>query len=302
MEVVLKRLPDIIPPIHLELFIKTCRFTCVTINAKRDVWEQRLITIPNIYTKIINMFIRLMKIFFDSTRHLHPTDANLKLKQAFPLLPHLLLTHLTSYNPVVDGIHEILRDNGAFFKYSGQLFLIPVAFYNTIKVALPKERIVPPTHMFDLDDFDDIPFQADRPDHTCIIIKDGPHVHAYSVETSLLRRGINPRTPAWLFMRCKGPSHSLRMDDSTVFVHTLYLNLSKLGVTQVPYVNINEIKSALDDGHSCIIIQPKKEAGVKVVTQIASAYLYNVPQNVVSGSHCEVGHLGGLYDVYLPEL
>jgi hypothetical protein len=178
--------------------------------------------------------------------------------------------------------------------------LIPVAFFNTsVVVPLKQTRVVYPSTMTELEDYTDIPFDSARAGHLCVVIKDGTSIQAFSVPLDLLRKGINPRTPPWLYMKCKGPSHSLSITDSQVYSDKLYLNIAKMGVPQTGYVDINELKTVINARHKVIILQPIEVAGTKLITQIASAYLYKVPQNAVSSSHCEVGQLGGFYEVYL---
>ena len=199
----------------------------------------------------------------------------------------------------INTIHEALRDCGAFYTDSGKIYLIPVAFMTPSVVHLNRTRVTRPNTMMDLEEFDDIPFDPTRANHICIIIEDGTHLNAFSVPTYLLRKGINPRTPAWLYMKCRASTHSLSINDAQVHASPLYHNLGKLGLPQSAYVDIREIKTALDKGHTLLVLKPKRVDGSNLVTQIASAYLYKVPQNVVGSSHCEVGHVGGMYDVFV---
>ena len=74
----------------------------------------------------------------------------------------------------------------------------------------------------------------------------------------------------------------------------MYLDLAKVGVPQHACVNINAIYTALWAGHTCIILRDP------VATQLASAYLYKVTQSAVGSSHCEIGHMGNFYTMYLP--
>jgi hypothetical protein len=115
--------------------------------------------------------------------------------------------------------------------------------------------------MTDLEEYSDIPFNASRANYLCMVIKDGKHIHAFSVPLELLYKGVNPRTPVWMYMKCKGPSHSLYITDEEVYSNRLYLNIAKLGVPQPAYVDINELKTALSAGHEVIILQPKEVSG-----------------------------------------
>jgi len=231
-------------------------------------------------------------------------QADAKLRSTIPTLPDYLLDELI-YTPEdtrevsIQKIHDDLRDNGAFFTDRGRFYLIPVAFFKPSVVPLKHTRVLYPTTMTDLEEYEEIPFNASRASYLCIVIKESKRIHAFSVPLRLLYKGVNPRTPVWMYMKCKGPSHSLSITDTEVYSNRLYLNIAKMGVPQTAYVDINELKTALNAGHEVIILQPKEVSGTKLITQIASAYLYKVPQNVVGSSHCEVGQMGGFYDVYV---
>ena len=197
-------------------------------------------------------------------------------------------------DPRVEAMHDALRDYGAYMTPDGIVYLIPVAFFHVLAVPLPNTRVVPPAHMSDLEDYVEIPFQANRPGHVCVVIEDGHRTRAFSIPLETLRKGINPRTPMWMFMKCKGPSHSYNVNDVMVYSDKLYLDLAKTGVPEHAYLDINELTTALDAGHRYIVIKATE------VTQIASAYLYKVVQNAVSASHCEIGHTGQFYNLFLP--
>ena len=177
---------------------------------------------------------------------------------------------------------------------NGTVFLIPVAFKNTSIVPIPRTPFVPPPQMTDLEMYDEIPFQLNRPDHICVVIEDGARSLAYSIPIESLRRGCNPRTPMWMYMKCRGPSHAYAVNDVMVYSDQLYLDLTKVGVPQHACVNINDIYTVLRAGYTCVILRDP------VATQLASAYLYKVAQSVVGSSHCEIGHMGNFYTLYLP--
>ena len=194
----------------------------------------------------------------------------------------------------IHNIHEIIRDYGTYVKMDGKFFLIPVAFKQTVLVHVPRTPFVPPAQMTDLEMYDEIPFQADRPGYVCVVIEERDRVQAFSVPIESIRRGSNPRTPMWMYMKCKGPSTSYAVNDAMVHSDKMYLDLTKIGIPQHAYVDINQIYTALTGGHTCVILRPS------VVTQLASAYLYNVIQSAVGSTHCEAGQTGNFYDLYLP--
>ena len=153
--------------------------------------------------------------------------------------------------------------------------------------------------MFDLDEFGDVPFNPNVPDKFCIVVEDGSHVSAATFDIDIVRNAINPRTPRWLYMTCVRAITGYYIDDATVH-HDLYLGLQKIGFPQQVYVNVNQIHTAISNGHSCVIVKPRMRGGHPYVPPLASASLFKVHGGVMGRSHCEVGHVGGIYDLFLP--
>jgi hypothetical protein len=247
-------------------------------------------------------------------------DADTKLRDTFPKLPlHLLnglnfstepltfdeddeeneqngrtLQSVEMFNEELKSIRIIdgaLQDYGAFYTETGMIHLIPVAFMRSPTVQLKQTQVTYPKTMTDIEDYDEIPFDPKRNNHVCIVIGD----KAYSVPSQLLRKGSNPRTPAWLFMKCKASSHSLSITDDNVYNDKLYLNMSKLGLPERAYVNIHDVNTAMDQKHSLVILKPVGGTSI-----IASARLYRAPQSTVGMSHCDSMDTATLYDLYIP--
>jgi len=275
-----------------------------TFKSVIDLLNKMSVPVPD-RPKAYKIYAKCIEYVLKATQAISNTQqADAKLRATIPILPDYLLDELI-YTPEdtreisIQKIHEDLRDNGAFYTDRGRFYLIPVAFFKPSVVPLKQTRVVYPATMTDLEDYSDIPFNASRTTYLCIVIKDGKRIHAFSVPLKLLYKGVNPRTPEWMYMKCKGPSHSLSITDAEVYSNRLYLNIAKMGVPQPAYVDINELNTALNAGHEVIILQPKEVSGTKLITQISSAYLYKVPQNAVGSSHCEVGQMGGFYEVYV---
>jgi hypothetical protein len=155
-----------------------------------------------------------------------------------------------------------------------------------------------PDTMFSPEEGMDIPMDTQNSDNVTIIIQDAT-VTAYSISLDYLLKCINPRTPFALFMKCKRSFHGYNIDENIVY-DELYVELSKTGIPFKLYVNINQLNSALNEGHTVMYIKPSMHHGKKITTQIASAYRYKVNGiSAVSASHCEEGQVGTFYDVYV---
>ena len=252
---------------------------------------------------IENIYVIFFKLLLPKIIHLSSNDVNDILKKFKPL-PNSIVTSLQRLEDreTINNILELFEEFAIMYDARGNLSLKPVAFIKTNDVDIKSTEIVPPLKMFDLEEGGDVDFNPNMPDRICVIIRDGMHINASSLDMHRLIKAINPRTPEYLFMACKKSIHGWNINDDTVY-KDLYVSLSKVGLSQTAYVNINEIKSALNTGNNCIVIEPKMIAGVRYVTPIASASLYKAPgQNVVGRFHCEAGHLGGIYNVFLPVL
>ena len=280
--------------------LSVCKSVVILLNLFRVIPDNHKPIAYKMYSTCIQHALTATQFFPDVN------SADVKIRATIPKLPTYLVDELTTRDEEdrdvsIQQIHDDLRDHGAFYRPNGEIYLIPVAFFNRSVVPLTRIRMKKyPTTMTELEDYSDIPLNLDSLANMCILIEDGASIQAYSVPKHLLQRGSDPRTPMWMYMKCKGPSHSLSIGNAQVYPNKLYLNIAKLGIPQTGYVDIDEIYTAIRDGHSVCILKPRMVDGVKLVTQIASAYLYKVPQNTVSTSHCEVGHLGGFYDVYVP--
>lgn len=280
--------------------LSVCKSIVILLNLFRVIPDNHKPTAYKMYSTCIQHALTATQFFPDVN------SADVKIRATIPKLPTYLVDELTTRDEEdrdisIQQIHDDLRDHGAFYRPNGEIYLIPVAFFNRTVVPLTRIRMKKyPATMTELEDYSDIPLNLDSLANMCILIEDGASIQAYSVPKHLLHKGADPRTPMWMYMKCKGPSHSLSIGNAQVYPNKLYLNIAKLGIPQTGYVDIDEIYTAIRDGHSVCILKPRMVDGVKLVTQIASAYLYKVPQNTVSTSHCEVGHLGGFYDVYVP--
>lgn len=257
----------------------------------------------DISRKLTMFYTLLIKNLLEKALPYNSLSIDYMLEFKIPALNRFFFVNKVRSRP---DLLEVFEDYGAYYdETSGRLFLKPVTFIPYKPFAnqhIP--RIPLPNTMFDLVE-GDMPMNAhttNDPDNMYIIVKDDENVTGYSIPLERLKMYISPRQPFALFMKCKGPANGFFMGDDQVFNEDLYVELSKVGVPLRMYVNIDQIKSAIDAGSNFIYIKPTIVGGAKLITQVASASLYKVMGiNVVSRSHCEVGHVGGFYDVYLPE-
>ena len=288
----------------------------------------------------MNKTLRLLalaqqNIFGRLPNHLHPLYSLLYAtfsEKAFLFdttsVNHILTTQMPALNPILlvgfgnmsEQLLEVFEDHGIFYKqHNGEVFIIPAAFIELHNVALPQTPMAAPATMFDLEMYADVPFNSNVPGNLCIVVQDGVHISAASFDVDMVRKAINPRVPRWLFMTCVAPIHGYYIGENTVH-HDLYLGLQKIGFPQQLYVDVNQLHTAILNGHTCVIIKPRMVASdaaaiaaavaaglaappalIKYVPQLAAASLFKtMGKNVVGRSHCEVGHLGGIYDVCVP--
>ena len=259
-------------------------------------------SVDYIIEETAKIYLVLLKPLLEKTMD-RPQDEVYKKIEKFNIIPQTAakIAGVVPGSDTTDDLLELFEDYGVMHSH-GKLYLKPVTFITTKTVPFNSTQIVPPPQMFDLEDGVDVPFNNNIPDRVCFIVRHGALVSAASLPKDRLIKALNPRTPWSLFMVCKRAIQGWNVDDNAVFKDDLYISLSKFGLPQNAYVDINVLKSILDAGHNCIVIEPKMVGGVPYIPPIASASLYNTQGNVsvVSRYHCEVGHVGNIYDAFVP--
>jgi hypothetical protein len=255
--------------------------------------------IPVFPHQVRSTYALLYKVFLENTLQFSPESVHQVLMSMPRLNETLCAPDMFGNVRLGDEILEVFEDHGAYYRPNGIVYLKPAALMRLQTVVLPQTPMVAPAQMFDLDEFGDVPFNPNVPDKFCIVVEDGTHVSAATFDIDIVRKAINPRTPRWLYMTCVRAITGYYIDDATVH-HHLYLGLQKMGFPQQVYVDVNQLHTAISNGHRCVIVKPRVVGGRPYVPPLASASLFKVHGNVMGRSHCEVGHIGGIYDLFLP--
>ncbi len=254
----------------------------------------------NISDNLSLFYILLIKTFLEKALPYNSISINHFLNvDLFPLNTHFFVNRVRA----TPDLLEVFEDYGAYYhEGNGKLYLKSVTFIPYKPVVNKYMPVIPlPETMYDALEGGDVPMITDDPDNFYIVIQDNDNITGYVIPLDRLKMYISPRQPNALFMKCKAPIRGFYIGDDQVYNTDLYVELSKVGLPLRVYVNIDQIKSALDEGHNFIYLKPTIVNGAKLITQVATASLYKVLGiNVVSRSHCEIGHVGGFYDVYLP--
>lgn len=256
--------------------------------------------ILNMISEAITMYNNLSDLYLLLFNSFLPRSINynaLSIDYALKSKIHIARLSQLRHNP---DLLDLFKEYGIFYDMNEELSLSPVAFM-TFKEHINQfiPRIPLPETMFSPEEGMDIPMDITNTDNVIIVVQDA-NVTAYSISLDYLLKCINPRTPFALFMKCKRPFKGYTIDENIVYSDKLYVELSKTGIPFKLYVDIDQINSALNEGSTVLYIKPSMKNGLKVTTQIASAYRYKVEGiSAVSASHCEEGQVGTFYDVYL---
>ena len=235
----------------------------------------------------------LYDVFSKKALPFNATSVNSVLKR----MPAIHARFDPSHN---EGLLDIFEDDGLYLdEKTRKVCLKPAALITIQQESIPTTPMVSPPVMYENDVMGDIPFDPNAEGKFCIIVQKGESVSAATFPKALVKEAINPRTPRWLYMICKEPTRAYFISEDMVYPK-LYLGLQKIGFPQQLYVGINELNSVIDH-HNCVIIKPRMVEGHPYLPQIASASLFGVPGEVEGRSHCEVGHVGGIYDLFIPD-
>jgi hypothetical protein len=190
---------------------------------------------------------------------------------------------------------EVLEEYGAFLNESS-LFMKPMTF---VKLRQDPVKTVPfrpiPSEVYSVTDMGMVAF-PDGDDDICVTIGNSSAV----ISNLKLLMSINPRLPENLFTKCHTALPGLYVAEKNVDFN-LYLDFMKVGMPIHAYVNINQINTALERGDKHWVLTPTLGAnGRPLIQPVAMASVVGVSGiNMMSRSHCEKGHVGDFYDLYV---